>query len=143
MVYGPVEYMVVAFPGNQFRGEIAPAISDLMDSGIINVLDLAFIHKDAEGEVTILEAEQEPDVVFQAFESLTAAEGGIISDTDMREIGERLDANSSALVMVWEDVWAARFAAAARSAGGVVVDLQRIPADLVDAAVEWQRNPTL
>jgi hypothetical protein len=143
MVYGPVEYMVVAFPGNQFRGEIAPAISDLMDSGIINVLDLAFIHKDAEGEVTILEAEQEPDEVFRAFESLTAAEGGIISDTDMREIGERLDANSSALVMVWEDVWAARFASAARAAGGVLVDLQRIPADLVDAAVEWQRNPTL
>ncbi len=143
MVYGPVEYMVVAFPGNQFRGEIAPAISDLIESGIINVLDLAFIHKDTAGEVTILEAEQEPDVVFQAFEALTAAEGGIISDADMREIGEGLDNNSSALVIVWEDVWAARFANAARAAGGVLLDIQRIPAELVDAAVEWKRNPTL
>lgn len=143
MVYGPVEYMVVAFPGNRFNGEIAPALADLVESGTINLLDLAFIHKDPAGEVTILEAEQEPDEVFQAFEALTADEGGIISDADMREIGEKLDPDSSALIVVWEDLWAARFATAARDAGGVLIDLQRIPADLVEAAVEWQRNPTL
>jgi len=141
MVYGPVEYMVVAFPGNRFQGEIAPAISDLVDAGTVNLLDMAFIHKDSESEVTILEVEQEPDDVFRAFEGLTAAEGGIISDDDMREVGEQLDPNSSALIMVWEDVWAARFASAARNAGGVLVTLERIPAEAVDAAVAWQREP--
>jgi uncharacterized membrane protein len=143
MAYGPVEYMVIAFPGNQFNGEVAPALRELVDSGTINLLDLAFVHKDAEGEVTSLEVEQEPDEVFQSFEQLTAGEGGIISDADLREIGESLDPDSSAAVVVWEDLWAARFVEAARNAGGVLVDLERIPADVVEAAVGWQRSPTL
>ncbi len=141
MAYGPVQYMVLAFPGNQFRGEIAPALSDLVDSGTINLLDLAFIHKDPAGEVTILEVEQEPDEVFQAFERLTAHEGGIISDDDMRAIGASLDPDSSALIVVWEDIWAARFAGAVLDAGGVLVDLQRIPAEAVESAVAWQHEP--
>ena len=143
MAYGPVEYMVLAFPGNRFNGEVAPALRELVDSGTINLLDLAFVHKDEDGEVTSLEVEQEPDEVFQSFEQLTAGEGGIISDADLREIGEGLDPDSSAAVVVWEDVWAARFVEAARAAGGVLVDLQRVPADVVEAAVEWQRKPTL
>jgi hypothetical protein len=143
MAYGPVEYMVLAFPGNQFRGEIAPAIADLVDAGTINLLDLAFIHKDAAGNVTIMEVEQEPDEVFQAFESLTAGEGGIISDDDMLEIGAGLDPDSSALIVVWEDLWAAPFAKAALDAGGVLVSMERIPAAAVEAAVAWQHEPTL
>ena len=143
MAYGPVEYMVLAFPGNQFRGEIAPELNALVESGTINLLDLAFIHKDPAGEVTILEVEQEPDEVFQAFESLTAGEGGIISDDDMREIGAGLDPDSSALIVVWEDLWAARFANAVLNAGGVLVDIQRIPAEAVELAVAWIREPTL
>jgi len=142
MAYGPVEYMVLAFPGNQFRGEIAPELGALVESGTINLLDLAFIHKDPAGEVTILEVEQEPDEVFQAFESLTAGEGGIISDDDMREIGAVLDPDSSAMIVVWEDIWAARFASAVLDAGGVMVDLQRIPAVAVEAAVAWHYEPT-
>lgn len=143
MAYGPVEYMVLAFPGNQFRGEIAPELAHLVESGTINLLDLAFIHKDAAGDVTILEVEQEPDEVFQAFETLTAGEGGIISDDDMREIGANLDPDSSALIVVWEDLWAARFASAVLDAGGVVVSLDRIPAAVVEAAVAWQHEPQL
>lgn len=143
MAYGPVEYMVLAFPGNQFRGEIAPELGKLVESGTINLLDLAFIHKDAAGEVTILEVEQEPDEVFQAFEALTAGEGGIISDDDMREIGAKLDVDSSALIVVWEDIWAAPFANAVLNAGGVVVSMERIPALAVEAAVAWQREPSL
>jgi len=143
MAYGPVEYMVLAFPGNQFRGQIAPEIGRLVEAGTINLLDLAFVHKDAAGEVTILEVEQEPNEVFQAFETLTAAEGGIISDNDMREIGAKLDPDSSALIVVWEDLWAARFATAVLDAGGVMVDLQRIPAEAVEAAVTWHFEPTL
>jgi hypothetical protein len=142
MAYGPVEYMVLAFPGNQFRGEIAPELGRLVETGTINLLDLAFIHKDPAGEVTILEVEQEPDEVFQAFEALAAGEGGIISDDDMREIGARLDPDSSAMIVVWEDLWAARFATAVLDAGGVMVDLQRIPAEAVEAAVAWHYEPT-
>ena len=134
MAYGPVEYMVLAFPGNQFRGEIAPELNALVESGTINLLDLAFIHKDPAGEVTILEVEQEPDEVFQAFESLTAGEGGIISDNDMREIGAGLDPDSSALIVVWEDLWAADLARAVLASGGELVVGERIPHTIVEAA---------
>lgn len=141
MAYGPVEYMVIAFPGNRFRGEIAPAIHELIATNTINLLDLAFVHKDSTGAVAVLEVAQEPDEVAHAFEALTAGEGGIISDDDIRGIGERLDPDSSALVAVWEDLWAARFATAVRDAGGVVVTLDRIPSEAVEAAVTWQHEP--
>ncbi len=141
MAYGPVEYMVIAFPGNRFRGEIAPAIEELVTTGTISLLDLAFVHKNEAGEVAVLEVAQEPDEVAHAFERLTAGEGGIISDDDIRQIGEGLDPESSALVAVWEDLWAARFATAVRDAGGVVVTLDRIPSGTVEAAVAWQHEP--
>ncbi len=141
MPYGPVEYMVISFPGNRFNGEVAPAILDLVQSGTINLLDLAFVHKSAQGEVSVLEAEQEPDEVSLAFRALVPHEGGIISDDDIREIGDGLDPDCSALVAVWEDLWAARFATAVRDSGGVVLSLERIPSVAVEAAVAWQHEP--
>ena len=142
MAVGPVEYMVVAFPGNEFKGEIAPALRQLVEEGTIDVIDFAFIHKDVAGDVTILELEQEGSAIFEAFEALSAKRGGLISDQDMLTIAEALDPNSSAAVLVWEDSWAERFVGAVRRAGGVVVDLQRVPADVVEAALAYQANPT-
>ena len=108
MSIGPVEYGVVAFPGNKFKGEIAPALKELVESKTIRILDLAFVLKDSDGEVAGVELD---------------------------------DANSSALVMVWEDLWATKFSDAVRNAGGVVVDLQRVPRDLVEAAIEYAKTP--
>ena len=140
MPIGPVEYIVIAFPGNQFKGEIAPALRQLVEDGTIDIIDLAFIHKDAAGDVSIVELEQEGSEIFEAFEAASAKRGGLISDQDMLTIAEALDPSSSAAVILWEDRWAARFVDAVRNAGGVVVDLQRIPAAAVEAAVEWQAN---
>ena len=137
MGIGPVEYMVVAFPGNQFKGEIAPALGDLVDNGTIRVLDLAFIMKDAEGNVVGAELEDAGSEVINAFEALTFERGGLISDNDIIEIGEALEPESSAAILVWEDLWAARFADAVRNAGGVLVDIQRIPHEIVQAAIDY------
>jgi hypothetical protein len=137
MAIGPVEYMVVAFPGNQFKGEIAPALKDLIDSGTIRVIDLSFVMKDAEGNVAGVELEDAGSKVFEAFHSLTIERGGLINDDDMMDIGEALDANSAAAILVWEDLWATRFAEAVRGAGGVLVDIQRIPHEIVQAAVDY------
>jgi hypothetical protein len=142
MAVGPVEYIVIAFPGNEFKGEIAPALRELVDNKTIDIIDLAFIHKDGAGDVTILELEQEGSGIFEAFEALAAKRGGLVSDEDMLTIAEALDANSSAAILVWEDSWATRFVGAVRNAGGVVVDLQRVPAAVVEAAIEFQANPT-
>jgi len=137
MAIGPVEYMVVAFPGNQFKGEIAPALKDLIDSQTIRVIDLAFVLKDADGNVAGVELEDAGSKVFEAFHSLTIERGGLINDDDIMDIGEALDANSSAAILVWEDLWATRFTEAVRGAGGVLVDIQRIPHEIVQAAVDY------
>ena len=137
MGIGPVEYGVIAFPGNQFKGEIAPALRDLVEAGTIRIIDLAFVLKDAEGNVVGVELEDAGSEVGSAFESLTFDRGGLISDQDMQDIGDALDNESSALVLVWEDVWATRFADAVRGAGGVLVDIQRIPHEIVQAAIDY------
>lgn len=137
MGIGPVEYMVVAFPGNKFKGEIAPALGDLVESGTIRIIDLAFVHKDEKGDVVAVELEDEGSEVFNAFQTLAAERGGLINDDDLMDIGAALDANSSAAILVWEDLWAARFADAVRGAGGVLVDIQRIPHDIVQAAIDF------
>jgi hypothetical protein len=137
MGIGPVEYMVVAFPGNKFKGEIAPALGDLVESGTIRIIDLAFVHKDEAGDVVAVELEDEGSEVFNAFQTLAAERGGLINDDDLMDIGAALEANSSAAVLVWEDVWATRLADAIAGAGGVLVDIQRVPRDIVQAAVDF------
>jgi uncharacterized membrane protein len=137
---GPVEYMVVAFPGNKFKGEIAPALGDLVKSGTIRIIDLAFVHKDENGDVAAVELEDEGSDVFNAFQALTEERGGLINDDDLLGIGAALDANSSAAILIWEDVWATRFAEAVRGAGGVLVDIQRIPHEIVKAAIEFNET---
>ncbi len=137
MGIGPVQYMVVAFPGNQFKGEIAPALEDLVRSGTIRIIDLAFIVKDADGSMAGMELEDVGSDVFQAFESLTAERGGFVSEEDLQAVAGALEPNSSAAILVWEDVWATRFADALANAGGQLIDIQRVPRELVEEAVAW------
>ena len=141
MGIGPVEYGVVAFPGNQFKGEIAPALRELVESRTIRIIDLAFVLKDEDGKVAGVELEDAGSEVLRAFEALTYDRDGLISDNDLKEIGAALDPNSSALVMVWEDLWATKLAEAVRNAGGIVVDIQRVPYDVVQAAVDFAAAP--
>ena len=137
MGIGPVEYMVVAFPGNKFNGEVAPALKDLVDSSTIRVIDLAFVLKDADGSIVGAELEDEGSDIFQAFESILSERGGLLNDDDIRDIGEALEPNSSAAILVWEDLWAKRFADAVAASGGVLVDIARIPRDVVQAALDY------
>lgn len=137
MGIGPVEYMVIAFPGNQFKGEIAPALGELVDNGTIRIIDLAFIHKDEAGNVTAVELEDEGSEVGAAFAAVTMDRDGLINDDDLMDIGAALDVNSSAAILVWEDVWATRLANALVDAGGVMVDIQRVPREVVQAAIDF------
>jgi Family of unknown function (DUF6325) len=140
MTIGPVEYLVVAFPGNKFNGEIAPALRDLIDSGTVRVLDLAFVMKDADGSVVGGELEDAGSEVMQAFNALTIERGGLLNDDDLVDIGDALEPNSSAAILVWEDLWATRFADAIADSGGVLVDIQRIPRDVVQAAIDFNAD---
>jgi hypothetical protein len=142
MSIGPVEYMIVAFPGNQFKGEIVPALGELVDSGTIRIIDLAFVVKDADGSVAALELGDLDSQVYKAFDALDARPGGLLNADDLEAAGEELEPNSSAALLVWEDLWATKLADAIRNADGVLLDLERIPHEVVLAAVEWSDSNT-
>ena len=132
MAIGPVEYIIVGFPGNQFNVEIAPELGKLVESGTIRILDLVFITKDASGEVSAVEFEDHADVAL--FNALDGEVGGLISDEDIDYAAVELEPNSSAALLIWEDVWATPFVEAMRNSGGVLIEGSRIPHDLIEAA---------
>lgn len=137
MDIGPVEYMIVAFPGNRFTGEIAPALAELVESNTVRIIDLAFVTKDAEGNVAALELGDLESDVFKAFDALSPEVMGLLNQEDLDAAAGELEPNSSAALVVWEDVWAARLAAAIRNADGVVLDLERVPHEVVTAAIDF------
>ena len=134
---GPVDYAIIAFPGNRFRGEITPAIAGLVEEGTIRIIDIAFVGKDEDGNAIAMElTELDPDVQ-EGLERLGIEVGGLFSDDDLMDAAANLDANSSAALLVWENVWARKVAQAMRDAGGVLVAFERLPHDVVQAAREW------
>ena len=133
---GPVDYLIVAFPGNEFRGEIAPALADLVEAGTIRIIDLAFVGKDAEGNVVALELTDIDPEVREGFEKAGVEVNGLFNEEDLAADVEELEPNSSAALLVWENVWAQNVAQAMRDAGGEVLDFDRIPHEVVQAARE-------
>ena len=134
---GPVEYMIVAFPGNKFTGEIAPALQELVESETIRIIDLAFVAKDSDGEVAGFELSDLDPEVQAALEKTGAEAAGLFNEEDLAAAAEELEPNSSAALLVWEDLWAARLADSIRDAGGELYDLGRVPHEIVVAAREW------
>ena len=133
---GPVDYLIVAFPGNEFRGEIAPALADLVEGGTIRIIDLAFVGEDAEGNVAAFELTDIDPEVREGFEKAGVEVGGLFNDDDLTSAGEELEPNSSAVLLVWENVWARDVAEKIRAAGGVLLDFERLPHEVVQAARE-------
>ena len=124
MALGPVDVIIIGFPGNNFNGDIAPAIMELVDAGTIRVLDLLFVLKDADGVVT-----------GPAFLQIEVTEPGALGSDDADEVADDLPIDSSALLVAFENTWAQRFVGAVFQSGGVVIDSIRIPADVVNAAI--------
>ena len=132
MATGPVEYIILGFPGNKFNGEIAPELGKLVESGTIRILDLVFIGKQADGEVVAVEFEDHEDVAL--FAALDGEVGGLISQEDIEYAASELEPNSSAALLIWEDLWAKPFVEALRASGAVLIEGSRIPHDLIEAA---------
>jgi hypothetical protein len=133
---GPVDYLIVAFPGNKFRGEIAPALADLVKAGTIRIIDIAFVGKDVDGEIVAFElTDLDPDVQ-EGLEKAGVEVDGLFSEEDLIAAGEELEPNSSAALLVWENVWARDVAQKMRDAGGVLLDFERLPHEVVQAARE-------
>jgi hypothetical protein len=130
---GPVEYLILGFPGTQMHDEFAPAIESLAERNLIRIIDLVFVKKDAEGNITTFEFDELEEV--KGFARLQGEAGGVISEEDISYTAAGLDPGSCAAIILWEDIWAAEFAQALRTAGGSVLEGARVPRELVGAAL--------
>jgi hypothetical protein len=132
---GPIDYLLVEWPDRQPTGEAAPHLIDLVDRGLIRILDLAFIAKAEDGSVARLEiadiGAEVPE--FAVFEG---ASSGLLSDEDTDEAAAALEPGTSAALLVFENRWAAPFAAALRRSGGQLVASGRIPVQDLLAALD-------
>src|SRR3954452_23658817 len=130
---GPIDYLIVEWPGRQPNGEAAPHLIDLVDRGLIRIIDLAFIAKDEEGNVARLEIADLGDEI-EAFADFEGASTGLLSEDDAGEAANALEPGTSAALLVYENRWAAPFASALRSSGAQLVASGRIPVqDLIEA----------
>lgn len=136
--FGPVDYLVVEFPADrsEFTGQAAAALADLVDRGLVRVLDLIIVKKDLDGS---FEAFELPDLDDSEIGELRAFEKDIaelLSEDDVAAIVEAMEPGSTAAALVWENSWAAPFASALRRAGGQLVASGRIPIQAIIALVE-------
>ena len=133
---GPVDWIVVEFPGSKFNGEIAPALSDLVQRRLIRVLDLLVLKKEEDGSLEAFElSDLDPSELgdLRAYESELAM---LLSEDDVTAVAAAVEPGTSAAVLVWENVWAAPFASAVRHSGGQLVASGRIPVQAMLAAIE-------
>jgi len=133
---GPIDYLVVEFPGSRMTGEGLPLLVELTDRGIIRVLDLMFVKKEHDGSVKAIQvADMDGDGTLDlaVFEG---ASSGLLDDDDVAEAGGVLEPGNSAALLIYENVWAAPFAAALRRGGAQLVAHGRIPVQGLLAAVD-------
>jgi len=133
---GPIDYLVVEFPGSRMTGEVFPQLVDMVDKGLVRILDLAFVRKEADGSVAGLELS---DLDGDGGLDLTVCEGassGLLGEDDIREAAEVLQPGSSAGILVYENVWAAPLATEVRRSGGQLVASGRIPVQAVLEALD-------
>jgi uncharacterized protein DUF6325 len=133
---GPVDWIVVEFPGSKFNGEIAPALADLVDRDLIRVLDLLVMKKEPDGTLEAFELSDLDDAEVGGFRSHEQELAMLLSEDDVNAVAAAIEPGSSAAVLVWENKWAAPFGAAVRHAGGQLVASGRIPIQAMLAAIE-------
>ena len=136
MTYGPIDFVALEFKGNQFKGEILPAILDLVNRDIVRVIDMIVVQKDAKGKVTHREMQEHDKNVLAIFDPLKAEISGMIQVEDIEMIGEKLEPNSTAAVILFENLWAIKFVEAVENANGRAVMHVRIPHEVVVETME-------
>jgi hypothetical protein len=131
---GPVDVIFLGFPGNRFRGEIAPALRDLVVGGLIRVVDLLFVYKGEDGAVGSLElAGLDADLEPSFLDLDGQLGGGLLDAEDVEDVASRIAPGNSVAVVAVENLWAIPFVRAVRDAGGEVIDQARVPSAVVSA----------
>ena len=132
MTFGPIELLMIRFPGDQISGDLVPAMTDLVNGGLVRIVDLLFIRKDSGGSVTVFElGDLSPDLAGQ-YAPLLNDVTELLNEEDAYELAESLESGSSAGIMLFENVWATRFAQAVRASNGEVLLSERIPNSVIE-----------
>jgi Family of unknown function (DUF6325) len=132
---GPIDYLLVEWPGRQPNGEVAPYLIDLVERGLIRIIDLSIIAKDEDGSVAVLEIADLGGEIVE-FAEFDGASSGLLGEDDHAAAAEALEPGTTAALLVYENTWAAPFATAVRSSGGQMVASGRIPVEDVLAALD-------
>jgi hypothetical protein len=133
---GPISYLIVEFPGNKMSGEAFPILLDLVDGGLIRILDLRFVSRDADGSMSSIElADLDRDGTFDVavFEG---ASSGLMDDSDIADATAVVEPGSSAAILIFENRWATRFTEALRRSSAQLVAAGYIPHDTVAASLD-------
>ncbi len=132
LALGPVDYIVIEWADGQPTGEAAPLLLDLVDRGLVRILDLVFLTKADDGSIAAIELGDLPD----AFAEFDGVSSGLFSDEDLEEAASVLEPGTSAALLVWENSWAAPFAHALLNSGAQLVASGRIPIADLEAALD-------
>lgn len=136
---GPVDYLVLEFPGNRMTGKAFPMLVDLVDRGVVRILDLVFVRKELDGSthgIVLSDLDNDGELDLAVFEGVTS---GLLGEDDIEEAGHALQPGSSAGILVYENVWAAPLATEIRRSGGQLVASGRIPVQAILAAIESEK----
>lgn len=135
MTHGPVDFVAIGFDGNQFKGEIMEALVELVEKEIIRIIDLIIVLKDENGFVAARELQQLDSELIAIFDPLQVHISGMITLEDIELVGEELKNNSTAALMLFENIWAIKFKEAALRANGTLLVHGRIPPDVYEEAL--------
>ena len=132
MTYGPIDFLALEFRGNQFKGEIMPALLELVEKKIVRVIDIIVVIKDENGQHRALEMEQLEGEMVHIFDPLEVEISGMIQVEDIELVAEKMENNTTAAILMFENLWAIRFGEAVVRANGRMVMFQRIPFEVVN-----------
>jgi hypothetical protein len=130
---GPVDVAILGFEAGADRSQVAAAVLDLVDGGAVRILDLAWVSKTSAGDVELLSLVDAG--LADAFASI-GEDSALLNEDDLLDVGDELEPGTAALLVVWENTWAAELATAVRAAKGYVIGFERIPREVVVAAAE-------
>jgi Family of unknown function (DUF6325) len=133
---GPVDWIVVEFPGSRFRGEILPALQELVERGTVRVLDLLIMKKDEDGNLEAFELADLDDSELSCLRSSETELAMLLSEDDVQAVDAAVETGTTAAVLVWENRWAVPFASAVRRAGGQLLAGGRIPVEALLAEID-------
>jgi len=133
---GPVDYLVVEFPGSNFNGEIMPKLVDLVERGVVRVLDLVVIKKDEDSSFEAFEFADIEDGVLGELRELEREFADLLSEDDISSVVDAMEPGSTAGLLIYENLWAAPLASAVRRSGGQLVASGRIPVQALLAVLE-------